>query len=252
MGTGADQVHHDRQSNSLSTRDARLGAKVDVRSSGKVGLNFGYAIDSGSVDATALFRATAQLPDLVKPAEFFSIQAGSVFDRGTIATQSPKIEAYISPVLKMSGHGQRDGVRQWHWAAARRASSHAAVDQPREPAPAVDRPEQPEDPRRHHARWQAPGRSADRQPDLDARRRCHDDEAAGGGLQPEGAGGRDDRHQPAAGADGDGQRRHGDRLRYPTSRPTAQPTNAPVESSGRSDLLSATDRSGRRGGGPRH
>jgi hypothetical protein len=84
------------------TRDARIGAKVDVTSSGKVGLNFGYAIDSGSVDATALFRATAQLPDLVKPTEFFSIQAGSVFDRGTISTQSPKIEAYISPVLKLS------------------------------------------------------------------------------------------------------------------------------------------------------
>ncbi len=85
------------------TRDSRLGAKVDVRSSGKVGLNFGYAIDSGSVDTTALFRATAQLPDPVKPTEFFSIQTSSVFDRGTIATQSPKIEAYINPVVKMSG-----------------------------------------------------------------------------------------------------------------------------------------------------
>lgn len=85
-----------------ATRDARIGAKIDVSSSGKVGLNFGYAIDSGSVDATALFRATAQLPDPVKPTEFFSLQAGSLFDRGTIATQSPKIEAYISPVLKLS------------------------------------------------------------------------------------------------------------------------------------------------------
>ena len=85
------------------TRDARIGAKVDVTSSGKVGLNFGYAIDSGSVDTTALFRATAQLPDAVKPTEFFDIRTGSVFDRGTIATQSPKIEAYINPVLKLSG-----------------------------------------------------------------------------------------------------------------------------------------------------
>lgn len=83
--------------------DTRTGATIDVRSSGKVGLQFGYAVDSGSVDTTARFRATAQLPSTVKAAEYFSLKTGSVFDMGTIATQSPKIEAYISPVLKLSG-----------------------------------------------------------------------------------------------------------------------------------------------------
>jgi len=83
--------------------DTRSGATIDVRSSGKVGLMFGYAIDSGSIDTTARFRASAQLPGAVKQAEFFSLNAGSMFDKGTIATQSPKIEAYVSTVLKMSG-----------------------------------------------------------------------------------------------------------------------------------------------------
>lgn len=83
--------------------DTRTGATIDVRSSGKVGLEFGYAIDSGSVDTTALFRATAMLPDPVMPGELFSIQTGSLFDKGTIATQSPKVEAYISPILNLSG-----------------------------------------------------------------------------------------------------------------------------------------------------
>jgi hypothetical protein len=83
--------------------DTRTGATLDVRSSGKVGLQFGYAIDSGSIDATARFRATAQLPGTVKAAEFFSVNAGSIFDKGTIATQSPKVEAYINPILKLSG-----------------------------------------------------------------------------------------------------------------------------------------------------
>jgi hypothetical protein len=83
--------------------DTRTGATIDVRSSGKVGLEFGYAIDSGSVDTSARFRANAQLPDVVKPAEFFSIQASSVFDKGTIATQSPKVEAHITPILQLSG-----------------------------------------------------------------------------------------------------------------------------------------------------
>jgi hypothetical protein len=86
-----------------TTIDSRNGATIDVRSSGKVGLDFGYAIDSGSVDAMARFSATAQLPGTVKAAEFFNINPGSVFNNGTIVTQSPKIEAYISPVLKLSG-----------------------------------------------------------------------------------------------------------------------------------------------------
>jgi len=83
--------------------DTRTGATIDVRSSGQVGLKFGYAIDSGSVDTTARFRPSALLPGTVKAGELFSVNASSVFDKGTITTQSPKIEAYITPVLKLSG-----------------------------------------------------------------------------------------------------------------------------------------------------
>jgi hypothetical protein len=83
--------------------DTRTGATIDVRSSGKVGMQFGYAIDSGSVDTTASFRATAQLPGTVKAAEYFSLKSGSMFEKGTIATQSPKIEAHITPILQLSG-----------------------------------------------------------------------------------------------------------------------------------------------------
>jgi hypothetical protein len=85
------------------TADTRTGVQIDVRSSGKVGIEFGYSIDSGSIDTTANFGATALLPDSVAAAEFFSIGTSSIFADGTIATQSPKAEAYMSAIMQLSG-----------------------------------------------------------------------------------------------------------------------------------------------------
>jgi hypothetical protein len=85
------------------TADTRTGAELKVRSSGKVGLEFGYAIDSGSIDTKALFRATAEVPDLVQQHEYFSLNPKSSFDSGMLTTQSPKIEAYFSAIMKLSG-----------------------------------------------------------------------------------------------------------------------------------------------------
>ncbi len=85
------------------TADTRTGAALNVHSSGKVGLEFGYSIDSGSIDSTANFQATAALPDVVNASEFFNIATNSVFDQGTLDTQSPKIEAYISAIMQLSG-----------------------------------------------------------------------------------------------------------------------------------------------------
>ena len=59
--------------------DTRTGATIDVRSSGKVGLEFGYAIDSGSVDTTALFRATAKLVgEVPEGAKLSRVQAEAI------------------------------------------------------------------------------------------------------------------------------------------------------------------------------
>jgi hypothetical protein len=85
------------------TVDTRTGAQLNVHTSGKVGLEFGYTIDSGSVDTTATFQALAKLPDVVQASEFFSINTNSVFDSGSIETQSPKVEAYISAIMQLSG-----------------------------------------------------------------------------------------------------------------------------------------------------
>ncbi len=85
------------------TADTRTGAEINLHTSGKVGLEFGYSIDSGSVDTTAGFRASADLPDTVEPNKYFSIGTNSTLVDGTIQTQSPKIEAYMSAILKLSG-----------------------------------------------------------------------------------------------------------------------------------------------------
>lgn len=85
------------------TADTRTGAEINVHTSGKVGLEFGYSIDSGSVDTVANFQASAALPDVVNAAEFFSIDTSSIFADGSIQTQSPTAEAYISAIMNLSG-----------------------------------------------------------------------------------------------------------------------------------------------------
>lgn len=87
-----------------TTVDTRNGATLAVHSSGKVGLEFGYSIDSGSVDSTVAFSALADLPDnLVEKNAVINLNASSALDDGTIETQSPKVEAYISAIMQLSG-----------------------------------------------------------------------------------------------------------------------------------------------------
>jgi len=87
-----------------TTVDTRNGATLSVNSSGKVGLEFGYSIDSGSVDSTVQFSALADLPDaMVKKTDVINLNTSSALDSGTIATQSPKVEAYISAIMQLSG-----------------------------------------------------------------------------------------------------------------------------------------------------
>lgn len=78
-------------------------ASLKVQTSGKVGLDFGYSVDSGSVDTTAGFNLSAELPDTVRAGQFFNINTSNNFVNGTIKTQSPEIEAYFSAIMQLSG-----------------------------------------------------------------------------------------------------------------------------------------------------
>ncbi len=84
--------------------DTRTGARVDLTTTGKFGLEFGYTVNSGSVDAQAIFAATATLPSTAqKQGEFFNLNPNSQLKDGTISSQSPEIEAHINAIAKLSG-----------------------------------------------------------------------------------------------------------------------------------------------------
>lgn len=85
------------------TADTRTGAEINLHTSGKVGLEFGYTIDSGSINTTANFNASAIVPDQIQAAQYFSLNTASVLGSGTIQSQSPKVEAYMSAIMQLSG-----------------------------------------------------------------------------------------------------------------------------------------------------
>ncbi|MGH8146306.1 MAG: hypothetical protein ACREPY_08240 [Rhodanobacteraceae bacterium] len=79
------------------------GAEVGYVANGKLGLNFGYTVDSGSVDANVGFGATAQVPHTVQQQQFFNLGTNSALSSGTIKTQSPDATADMSLVANFNG-----------------------------------------------------------------------------------------------------------------------------------------------------
>lgn len=84
--------------------DTRTGARVDLTTSGKFGLDFGYTIDSGTVDANVRFTADALLPQKAPLRDtFFTLNTTSSLNDGNLTSQSPKVEAYINAIAQLSG-----------------------------------------------------------------------------------------------------------------------------------------------------
>ena len=83
--------------------DTRTGARVDLTTSGKFGLEFGYEINSGAVDASAGFGATAVLPGRVDQRQYIDLQTAASLNTGAISTQSPWISAYMDGIAEFSG-----------------------------------------------------------------------------------------------------------------------------------------------------
>jgi hypothetical protein len=84
--------------------DTRTGARVDLTTSGKFGLEFGYTVNSGSVNAAAAFSASAALPGAnAKQGAFFNLNPDSKLEGGSISSQSPQIEAHINAIAQLSG-----------------------------------------------------------------------------------------------------------------------------------------------------
>ena len=83
--------------------DTRTGAKVDIVSSGKFGLEFGYNIDSGSVDATVDYSADAELPTKTPiTGDLIDLKATSSLNDGSIMTSSPNAEAFVNAIGELN------------------------------------------------------------------------------------------------------------------------------------------------------
>jgi hypothetical protein len=88
----------------LPGTDTRTGAQATLTTSGKFGLDFGYTINSGTVDASVGFGAQATLPQTsVAQQTYFSLDTSSALSNGNIKTQSPEIGASMSAIAQLSG-----------------------------------------------------------------------------------------------------------------------------------------------------
>ena len=89
------------------TADTRTGAEVGVKSSGQIGFNLGYNIDSGSVDSTVSYAADLTIPglgDLVQ-GDIFSLNPNSQFAGvQSLETTFPTMDARIEAVMGLQAN----------------------------------------------------------------------------------------------------------------------------------------------------
>lgn len=93
----------------LSGGALSTGAEVGYVANGLLGLKFGYTVDSGSVDASVGFGATAAVPHTVQKQQFFNLGTSSDLRSGTIDTQSPDATASMSLIADFSGFVYGEG-----------------------------------------------------------------------------------------------------------------------------------------------
>lgn len=86
--------------------DTRTGVAVEATSDGKVGLELGLAIDSGSVDATVSYKATLDIPDTTNLDKANAINfnaASQLTGANTLNTSFADFELSVDAVMQLSG-----------------------------------------------------------------------------------------------------------------------------------------------------
>jgi hypothetical protein len=92
--------------------DTRTRAAVEATSDGRVGLELGVAIDSGSVDATVSYQATFDIPDTVglDKANLINFNSQSAFaGTNTLNTSFSSIELSVDAIMELSGSVTAEG-----------------------------------------------------------------------------------------------------------------------------------------------
>jgi hypothetical protein len=92
----------------LDLGDTRTGVALVATSDGRVGVELGVQIDSGSVDATVSYRATLDIPDdttQLDRAEAISFNANSVLaGANSLNTLFPSLALSVDAIMELSGN----------------------------------------------------------------------------------------------------------------------------------------------------
>ena len=93
-------VVHDHEIGTISV-DTRLGAEVDLTTSGKVGFQFGLTADSGSVNTAVQINAALVAPDsfTVEQGEFFNLNPSSSLAGGSLETNFPELTVGLDAIV---------------------------------------------------------------------------------------------------------------------------------------------------------
>lgn len=77
------------------------GAEIYGHTEGKVGVDVGATVNSGSVDISQ--QSTVQLvaPDVINSTQQLIVSSSALFGTGSISTQSPTVSAYVDLVLEL-------------------------------------------------------------------------------------------------------------------------------------------------------
>ena len=80
--------------------DTRNGVDGTASTTGRVGIEVELAADSGSVDSEVAFDVQFEMPDLIPPGRFISLDGSSTLAEGAIRSTFPTLEASLSLVAE--------------------------------------------------------------------------------------------------------------------------------------------------------
>lgn len=82
------------------TGDTRTGAVFTGRTWGKAGFDVGLSADSGTVNADVRYKVKLDLPNRIRPGQYFNLNPGSTLQRAsTFNTNFPRVSGSVDAVL---------------------------------------------------------------------------------------------------------------------------------------------------------
>lgn len=84
------------------TLDTRTGLQGTASTSGRVGFEMGLSADSGSIASEFDYEVSVEIPDQITQGQFVSLNGSQALADGTLNSNFPTVEAYVSLVMEAS------------------------------------------------------------------------------------------------------------------------------------------------------